>query len=158
MLPTDQGGSTGTPADSVLSRNAAGKVLIACVGGAGDALSFGTNVSLALLTGVPTLDTVSGSYSIASVELSGSGYSRIQVARATGWTGAAGGSPVKVSTLAQAATPAATADWPAINAVAVVDGSGNVIAWKSLATAIYVVAGQAARIPAGAWFFYTPSV
>ena len=52
----------------------------------------------------------------------------------------------------------ATADWPAINAVAVVDGSGNVIAWKSLATAIYVTAGKAARIPAGAWFFYTPSV
>lgn len=158
MLPTDQGGSTGTPADSVLSRNAAGKVLIACVGGAGDALSFGTDVSLALLTGPPTLDTMTGSYSIASVELSGNGYARIQVARATGWTGAAGGSPVKVSTLAQAATPVATVDWPAVNAVAVLDNSGNVVAWKSLSTALYVTAGKAARIPAGAWFFYTPSV
>lgn len=158
MLPTDQGGSTGTPADSVLSRNAAGKVLIACVGSAADALSFGANVSLACLTGPPTLDTVSGSYSIAGVELSGNGYSRITVPRVTGWTGAAGGSPVKVSTLEQAVTGVATADWPAINAVAVVDGSGNVIAWKGLTEAIYVTTGNAARIPAGAWFFYTPSV
>lgn len=158
MLPTDEGGSTGTPADSVLSRNAAGKVLIACVGSAADALGLGTDVKLALLTGPPTLDTMTGSYSIASVELSGNGYARIQVARATGWTGAAGGSPVKVSTLAQAATPVATVDWPAVNAVAVLDNSGNVVAWKSLSTALYVTAGKAARIPAGAWFFYTPSV
>lgn len=158
MLPTDQGGSTGTPADSVLSRNAAGKVVIACVGSAADALGLGANVRLALLTGTPTLDTVSGSYSIASVELSGNGYARIAVDRAAGWTGASGGSPVKVSTLAQAASPVATADWPAINAVAVVDNAGNVVAWKSLSSAVYVKSGQAARIPAGMWFFYTPSV
>jgi len=157
MLPTDQGGSTGTPADSVLSRNAAGKVVIACVGSAADALGLGANVTLALLTGPPTLDTVTGSYSIASVELSGNGYARITVPRETGWTGATGGSPVKVSTLAQAATPVATVDWPAVNAVAVLDNSGNVVAWKSLSTALYVKAGKAARIPAGNWFFYTPS-
>ena len=158
MLPTDQGGSTGTPADSVLSRAAAGDVLIACVGSAADALGFGTNVAIACLTGVPTLDTVSGSYSIAGVELSGNGYARIQIARATGWTGAAGGSPVKVSTLEQAATPVATADWPAINAVAVIDGSGNVVTWKSLTAPVYVTAGNSARIPAGELYFYTPSV
>lgn len=158
MLPTDQGGSTGTPADSVLSRTAAGKVLVACVGSAADALSFGSDVRFALLLGTPTLDTVTGSYSIASVELSGNGYSRIAIPRATGWTGAAGGSPVKVSSLAQAVSGVATADWPAINAVAVVDGSGNVLTWKSLSTPVYVEAGKAARIPAGLVFFYTPSV
>lgn len=158
MLPTESGGTTGAPADPVLSRLAAGKVVTACVGTAADALGFGTNVTLALLTGTPTMDTGAGTYSIASVELSGNGYARITCARATGWTGAAGSAPVKVSNLAQVNTPVATVDWPGINAVALIDNAGTVVAWKSLLTPIYVKAGEAARIPAGAWFFYTPSI
>lgn len=160
MIPTESSSGATASSSPVLSRTSASNLLAQVAGGAGDALSFGTNVQVACLTGPASVNVSTGEYDISGVELGPSnapGYARIAVNRASGFDAPTGAAPVRVASKAMALTPVASADWAGINAVALVRGSGAVVAWRPLDTPVYVRAGEVARIPVGMLFFYCAS-
>ncbi len=87
----------------------------------------------------------------AGTELSGNGYGRYDPADAD-WTAPAAGTPNgrMIENDGEWLFGEATADWIAADYFAVVDGSGAVRYSDTLSSAITVLSGNRARIPAGA--------
>lgn len=163
MLPTTEGGSSTTSqVDATLSRAAAGAVLNAVVGTVTDALGIGANIKVALCSSAPSVNVSNGTWDLTSHELTNvlaPGYGRASVPRATGFVAPAGAAPVHADTIAQVLFPVATADWPAVTHVALLNNAGTVVLTVfELAAPIIVLAGKQARIPAAALSFTHTSI
>lgn len=97
-------------------------------------------VSIALYTTAPT-DSTSGT----EVSTSGTAYARKATAGAD-WNAASGGS---ISNANAFEWSTATAAWGTVVAAALVDGSGNILAYGTAAASKVIDTGDTYRIPAG---------
>lgn len=118
-----------------LSDYAENKVLEHIVGKTAFALP---DVEVALYTVAPT-DSTSGT------EVSGGAYARLATAPAD-WSAASGGS---ISNSVDFEWATASASWGSVVAAALVDGSGNILAFGTAASPKTIDSGDTYRIPAG---------
>lgn len=103
---------------------------------------LGTTIYAALFVVPPRDDGTGGR------EMSGWGYARAAVTRATAWNAASGGSKTNASAIAW---PAATNNWGYATGIGFFDASsgGNLICWAELATSAAVLSGTTPQVAAG---------